>query len=181
MKTMTENIVQPISECLFSDEETNVYVVLDGASVPGLLPSLDNHEPEYVCLYRGELAPDMAEVAPYLVYLDPKSEFTDWIISQGWGNHWGIFAVSPADLREVRQHFRSFLTVYDAEGKPLLFRYYDPRVLRVYLPTCNAQELATVFGPVERYILEDEDANAMIQFRISSGSLQQERTQLEPD
>ena len=105
-------------------------------------------QPEFACLYRGELAPDMAEVAPYLVRLEPATEFADWVVSGGWGKHWGVFALAHATLREMRHHFRAFLTVYDPEGKPLLFRYYDPRVLRVYLPTCDARELETVFGPV---------------------------------
>ncbi len=178
MKMTAEDIVQSISEPLFSKEETNVYAVLDGASIPDLLARLDHCEPEYVCLYRGELAPDMAEVAPYLVRLEPQSEFTDWVLGQGWGQHWGIFAISHAGIREMRQHLRSFLTVYDSEGKPLLFRYYDPRVLRVYLPTCNAEELATVFGPIECYMFEDENPNAALRFRVSSGSLQQEELRL---
>jgi len=46
----------------------------------------------------------------------------------------------------MRQHFRRFITVHDESGKPLLFRYYDPRVLRTFLPTCNAKELAEIFG-----------------------------------
>ena len=53
-----------------------------------------------------------------------------------------------ATLEELRRHFRKFLKVEDPKGKSLIFRYYDPRVLRVYLPTCNAMELQTVFGPV---------------------------------
>jgi hypothetical protein len=41
------------------------------------------------------------------------------------------------------------LTSCIAIHKPcLLFRYYDPRVLRVYLPSCRPSELETVFGPV---------------------------------
>jgi hypothetical protein len=35
---------------------------------------------------------------------------------------------------------RRFLRVKDEDG--LVFRFYDPRVMRVYLPTCAAGELA---------------------------------------
>src|SRR5262249_8859823 len=151
-----KNMVPSVSPHLFAEEGTQVFAVLDGASVPGLLDNLYRYEPKYECLYRGELKPDMAEVPPYLVRLQPKSEFAAWVIGQGWGRHWGIFAVSRADLRALSRHFRTFLMVHDRDGKPLYFRYYDPRVLRVYLPTCNAEELATVFGPVLSYVLEDE-------------------------
>jgi hypothetical protein len=47
--------------------------------------------------------------------------------------------------------------VYGPENKLIFFRYYDPRVLRVYLPTCNAEEIRSVFGPISAYIAEDED------------------------
>jgi hypothetical protein len=173
-----ENIVHPVSQFLFSERGVNVFAVLDGASVPDLPMRLYRHRPEHFCLYRGELAPDMAEVAPYLVRLEPAAEFTDWVIGRGWGQHWGVFAVSDAAIRELRRHFRRFLIVHDSNGKPLIFRYYDPRVLRVYLPTCNTEELATVFGPVVNYILEDEHPNTALRFRAVSGALRQEKLQI---
>ena len=171
-------IAQLLEQYLFSEEEDNAYVILDGASVPELLTSLDRYQPEYECLYRGELEPDMAEVAPYLIRLEPDSDFTDWVLDEGWGKHWGIFAVTDADLRAMRRHFRAFLIVHDADGNPLYFRYYDPRVLRLYLPTCSTEEMATVFGPVLFYLLEDEDPNTVLRFRLESGELRQEKTLL---
>jgi hypothetical protein len=173
-----EKIIEALTRCLFADEELKVYAVLDGAAVPDLLAHLYQHEPDSVCLYRGELKPDMAEVAPYLVQLAPDAEFTFWVLEQGWGQHWGIFAQSYADLRALRRHFRTFLMVYDGAGKPLYFRYYDPRVLRVYLPTCNAEELAAVFGPIESYLLEDEQPTTALRFRNAAGELKQEKQPL---
>jgi hypothetical protein len=181
MTEMTEDIAAVLGRELFSDEGLGVYAVLDGASAPDLLPRLFELQPEYECLYRGELAPDMAEVAPYLVRLEPDSEFTAWVIEQGWGKHWGVFAASEEDLRAVHRHLRKLLTVYDAEGKPMLFRYYDPRVLRLYLPTCNAEELEAVFGPLLCYALEGEDAATLLRFRLQDGKLQQESKALDPE
>jgi hypothetical protein len=117
--------------------ELKLFAVLDGASVPNLPQELYQHEPDYLCLYRGALDPDLAETAPYLVRLEPGSPFAEWIFNEGWGKHWGIFFTATCDMRDLRSHFRKFLIVYDAGGKPLYFRYYDPRVLRVYLPTCR--------------------------------------------
>jgi hypothetical protein len=168
-----EAIKTIIYEQLFSAEGANVYAVLDGASAPDLLQALARHQPEYECLYRGELAPDMAEVAPYLIHLEPESEFADWVLTNGWGKHWGIFAIADEDLRAMRRHFRTFLIVYDSNGKPLYFRYYDPRVLRLYLPTCNADELKTVFGPVSCFILEGEDPDTLLRFDEEMGALKQ--------
>lgn len=175
-----KNIVESVGAYLFSEDQNNIYAILDGASVPELPQILHRYQPDYECLYRGDLTPDMLYVAPYLVRLESPSEFMEMIIEQGWGKHWGIFALSPAVLRAMRQHFRKFLMVHDPDGKPVLFRYYDPRVLRVYLPTCNAEELVTVFGPVVSYILEDEDTNTALRFWEDSGALKLEKLPLAP-
>ena len=176
----TKGITQALGASLFTEDGASAFAVIDGASAAGLLDKLYGLQPEFACLYRGELAPDLAEVAPYLVRLEPATEFADWVVSEGWGKHWGVFALAHASLREMRRHFRSFLTVYDPEGKPLLFRYYDPRVLRVYLPTCDARELETVFGPVAAYLLEGEDPSEMLRFELSSGALQRRAQPLAP-
>jgi len=165
------NVTEAVARYLFAERDANVYAILDGACVSGLLDRLYQYEPEFECLYRGELAPDLAEVAPYLVRLDPKSAFTDWVLESGWGKHWSIFAVSHADLATVRTHFRRFLTVHDSNGKPMLFRYYDPRVLRVYLPTCNGKELEAFWGPIMHYIMEAEDPRELRRFQLVDGAL----------
>jgi hypothetical protein len=171
-------LIEAITERLFHDEEQNVFALLDGASIPDLLMALYDHKPEHICLYRGELEPDIEEVAPYLVQLNIDAEFTDWIIEKGWGNHWGIFATARSDLKTMRRHFRGFLRVYDAEARPLLFRYYDPRVLRDYLPMCNERELETIFGPVVNYFAEDKDKQTLLKFGMKDGKLQQEKIQI---
>jgi len=146
---------EQLHQLLFSQEDISTYAVLDGASVPDLLPKLAEAKEEWACLYRGELEPDMAEVAPYLVKLRAESPFTDWLLSEGWGNHWGIFALTQTGLEALRRHFRHFLRVKDPSSRVLYFRFYDPRVLRVYLPTCNRAEIKTLYGPVRTYIAED--------------------------
>jgi len=171
----SEKMAEAIGRHLFSEEGMHVYAVLDGASIKNLRPKLYNLRPEHVCLYRGRLEPDMAEVAPYLVRLEQDSAFAQWVLGDGWGKHWGIFAVTRAELNPLRTHFRRFLMVHESGGKPLYFRYYDPRVLRVYLPTCTSQELKTVFGPVEYFLVEDEDRRSAIRFRRTSGELQEEK------
>ena len=69
---------------------------------------------------------------------------------------------------------------HDSEGKKLYFRYYDPRVLREYLPTCNEEELAAFFGPVVSYMMEDKDPMTLLDFRFVSGGLKQHQKKLRP-
>lgn len=173
MKDQSEWIEQQIFR-----EAAATFVVLDGASVPGLLERLDEWQPATECLPSGEIKPDLAEVAPYLVRLEPETEFCHWVLSEGWGNHWGIFAIAEANLRTMRQHFRRFLTVHDENGKPLWFRFYDPRVLRTYLPTSNAAELAEFFGPVVSYVAEGEEPDTLLRFDVQDAKLVQQEAKL---
>ncbi len=167
---------------LFTDEHASCYAILDGASVPELLPQLYEHEPEHTCLFAGQLDPELAQTAPYLVLLEPDGAFTDWVLEEGWGNHWGIYATASADIVfiQMRKHFRTFLRVRDPDGKPLYFRYYDPRVLRVYLPTCNADEARTIFGPVTRYIMEGDTPEALLRFGFDGTEVNQNPVPLSP-
>ena len=178
---MDEKVVtQSLVNHLFSQPETNLYAVLDGASVPELPQLLWEHEPENICLYRGELEPDMAATAPYLVKLEYDHPFTKLVCEQGWGKHWGIFVITPAEihLRDLRNHFRRFLMVYDPDGKLIYFRYYDPRVLRVYLPTCNAEDTNIVFGPISCYVLEGEEPSVLLRLSSDGGKVRAEKVPL---
>jgi hypothetical protein len=163
---------QKLKEYLLSDQ-TKLYCVLDGASVPELPARLYEMRPPHYCLFRGELAPDMAHVAPYVINLLPDAPFTDWVLSESFGKHWGIFAHCRYSIKEMRRHCRALVTVYTEKGEPLLFRYYDPRVLRKFLPTCNAGELKMFFGKVETFFTETEDGQNLSAFQMEDDQLKQ--------
>jgi hypothetical protein len=155
------------------------YTVLDGASVPDLPVKLHEMKARNICLYRGELEPDIVYVAPYLVHLIPETEFTNWLLAECWGKHWGIFAQTPISLTGMRKHFRSLLTVYDETGNPLLFRFYDPRVFLKYLPTCTTEEVETFFGTVNYYFAEVEDATELRRYNFEDDKLKKVNLEIE--
>jgi hypothetical protein len=146
---------------LFASLGRQVFAVVDADLCPQLLPMIERHQVPHACLLGPYHSPAESRRAPHLVQLDVASPFTDWLLS-GWGRCWGIYAVSRSPLPAMRDHFRSFLVVADPQGNPLFFRYYDPRVLGVYLPTVNEPEAGIVFGPVEAYFFEQEDTAAIL-------------------
>ena len=75
-----------------------------------------------------------------------------------------LIAVSDAAFKEVRKHFRQFLMAKLPDGKQVYFRFYDPRVLRLYLPTCTPEEINQFFGPVKYYLTEDEKPGTLLRF-----------------
>jgi hypothetical protein len=127
---------------------------------------------EYSCLYSGPLAPALEMAAPYLLQLEYDNEDTRRLIELSWGNSWGVFLKSGTSLNKLRRHLREFLIVRGPQGQRMAFRYYDPRVLRAYLPTCNSGELRTVFGPIESFWTEEQkDVEHMLEFRFAGGKL----------
>jgi hypothetical protein len=126
---------------------------------------------EALSLFRGDQARELADVARYLGPLHRDDDFVDWLLTYGWGKSWGIIIESAAALKQLGRHFQSFIMVYDPQGKPLFFRYYDPRVFRIYLPTCNESELKVVFGPVNSFYVEGEDSNRLIHYVLADGKL----------
>lgn len=157
---------EKLNEHLFS-KTTRIYAVLDGASVPDLPTKLYEMKPPYHCLFTGDLEPDMAEVAPYLIQLHPKTPFAEWVVEEFWGKHWGIFIHSRKTLKDMRKHLRSLVTVYDETGNPMTFRFYDPRVLHRFLPTCKPAELKVFFGDIEMFFAESEDDRKLFGFDLA--------------
>lgn len=135
-----------------------VFALVDGARDDRIYRAVYDSQLEYECLFAGELSYDLTLAAPYLVRLDARAPFTRWLVEEGWGRSFGVFAWSRADTETLRRHFRRLLQVRDELGKKLFFRYYDPRVLRAYLPTCNGAELDEVFGPVGRFVTEGPES-----------------------
>ena len=123
----------------------DIWAIVDAAQDQQVYWTLTNSFLPHSCLFAGALPEALEMAAPYLVQLDPEDKFTAYL-ARNLGRNLAIFLQTDASLRDLRRHLRTFLTVKDTSGRRMLFRYYDPRVLRVYLPTCSATELQTVFG-----------------------------------
>ena len=169
---MTDQALARIEEILWPDgPRQNVWMIVDGARTIEVFRFLLACHLEYACLYSGPLTPDLEIAAPYLVQLDHGYRDTHRLIRQAWGNSWGVFLRSETSLKKLRRHLREFLVVRDTKGTRMVFRYYDPRVLRVYLPTCEAGELPTVFGPIQAFWTEGRVLEDMLEFRSERGNL----------
>jgi hypothetical protein len=170
---MTDEQLARVEEMLWPDGPNHdVWMIVDGARTIEIFRLLLACHLEYSCLYSGPLAPELEIAAPYLVQLDHGYRDTHRLIRQAWSNSWGVFLKSGTSLKKLRRHLREFLIVQDAGGNRLVFRYYDPRVLRVYLPTCTAGELRTFFGPIESFWAEEESCNNIREFSFREHKLE---------
>lgn len=152
----------------FSDLRQPLYALFDTARDRRILPLLESSGCEYRILYGKELAATMNGLGPHLVALPPGIPFPMRLIQEAWGNSWGIFFTSPADLQAVRRHLRRQLYLKLPDGRPALFRFYDPQVLRDYLPSCDQTEIARFFGPINSIFLESITGERLHSFGLGS-------------
>ncbi len=171
---MTDESLARIEEILWPDgPRQNIWMILDGARSIEIFRMLLACHLEYSCLYSGPLTPELEMSAPYLVQLDHGYRDTHQFIQRAWGNSWGVFLRSDTSQKKLRRHLREFLIVRDERGNRLAFRYYDPRVLRVYLPTCTMSELRVVFGPIECFWADGEGLEDVCEFSLENTGLRQ--------
>ena len=158
-------------EAYFSELKEPLFAVLDAARDPLIYASLMECEEPLQSLYEGPKGEELALVVPYLVSLSPQSSFLRTLVRQGWGKSWGIYLTCDRSMDEVRKHLRRLLLVKTESGKQILFRYYDPRVLRVFLPTCTREELENFFGPIASFTFEGDDDQVLVRAGLNSRKL----------
>ncbi|MGY2261785.1 DUF4123 domain-containing protein [Pseudomonas sp. SDO55104_S430] len=134
------------------------YLLLDGASIDSLptrLYRLDS-SPTIEWLYHGTPYRALFDVGPALVVLRADSP-----LEKAFMDHWqhdaGVMLESDAPMLELAEYLRSLLHARVSGGASLLFRYYDPRVMRHWLPALSSAERDRMMGPISRVRLPAKD------------------------
>lgn len=155
------------------------YMLIDCAGVEGGAARLPRDIfDEFECLFTGDLAEELEDVAPYLGRLGSLGPEAQAVVEDLLARHLGILVTlpppvgndEPPSFSQVHRHFRKFNVVYGPEGKPLFFRYYDPRVIVDVLKVLDEQQLKAFFGPVERLCLAGADGG-IVQCEPAAGQL----------
>ncbi|HUQ90301.1 MAG TPA: DUF4123 domain-containing protein [Bryobacteraceae bacterium] len=162
-------------------EPLPLYAVVDSAVSPDILDILRNTSEPCQSLYEGSQAGQLGDVAPYLAQLTGKDILLESLIYGGWGNAWAIYLNSSAPFQEVRRQLRRFLRVVGEDGTKMYFRYYDPRVLPTWLPTCTREEAAGFFGPIQFFYSENKEPGTVLKFRLGSKGAEKEELSYEED
>lgn len=110
-----------------------------------------------VSLFVGEAEKKYWALAPYLIVVQEAT--LDWMVQTMWNAPCGVFVLSRSGLESLRTHFRRFLIVQLPDGERWYFRYYDPRILKIYLSNCRADELDVFFGPVRAFGIPEPESD----------------------
>jgi pSer/pThr/pTyr-binding forkhead associated (FHA) protein len=165
---------------LFTKDFQPLYALLDASREPSVLKVILESKEEYQSLYEGPQGAQLAHFAPYLIRVPQKSPLLETLVQQAWSKSWGVFLTCDRPLKDLRTHFRHFLTVKLPDGQQVYFRYYDPRVLRLFLPTCLPEETTQFFGPVKHFLIEAEDPATALHFTRSAKGTEKRELQLAP-
>ena len=152
---------------------TALYAIVDPASEPALYEHAARLEPaSAACLFEGRIAPQLKQVSPHLVELAPGDPLSALWQREGWGKAWGIFLTSSLGLMQVRRRLRHFTQARLPSGEgPVLFRFWDPRVLRVYMPLVEPDQAAEWFKGIESFTAESEDGKGSFRYALRGGAV----------
>ena len=151
------------------------YILLDAARMGADMETAKRLNSTFGSLYLGESEESLSAVAPYLFFCQEHSKFQKWVKENGWGNSWGTILHAMVPQSELQRHFRKFLIVKTYEKEEYYFRFYDPRVLKIFLPTCDKQQILEFFGPVKYFIVEGDTKKDAIKFWQENGVLKQQK------
>ncbi len=152
------------------------FILLDAARMDDNIDMAFELNKENLCLFNGKGQEHLKTVSPYLFKINSNLEFEKWITKIGWGNSWGVFLDTKILIADLYKHLCKLLVIKTDKGESY-FRFYDPRVLRSFLPTCDALNLADFFGPIEKFICEDEDPAFALLYSFNGKRLVTERVQ----
>lgn len=117
------------------------YVIIDAAKVPDAKGLMERSGLPWRCLFKGDAARELSDVAPYLVELNVAADFTrvllthntmlpaDLVTAHLWHRKSGIFVRSRSDIDTLVAHFRRFTRMQDETGKWYYFRFWEPEYL----------------------------------------------------
>ena len=160
---------QPLFAILDGARNERIVALLKEFGVPANVPVNSNQlaekrqhdEPLYQSLYIWKMALESAEQGPFLVRLPPESPLLKAVVMEGWGDSWGIFVESAVSFDDLWRHSRKFIMVEMPGGKTALFRFYDPRALRAFLPSCDQRQIESIFAIPIRIHIEDSEGQLM--------------------
>ncbi|NJO14972.1 MAG: DUF4123 domain-containing protein [Thioploca sp.] len=152
-----------------SEQSEPLLAVIDASRDESIWPLLNRSKAYYSCLFEGTRAQSLAAWAPYLVSLSPSSALLKSLVQAGWGKHWGVYLTSLAPFETILAHLRQWLWVQTAAGEKLYFRFYDPKSLRVFLPTLTLAEQQRFFGSVRRWLVEADSEGEVLEYVPESG------------
>lgn len=151
----------------FSNKGT-LFLLIDGAKIDDLSANIYQHESTPICdaLYRDTHLSGLADISPWLIQvkLDSrivKLSFDDWR-TMGAAVLWQ----AEANFDQVLAHFRSLVVARTSAGDEVIFRFYDPEILRSLLSSDESgADIQRLMGPCGEVAVQDRRSGEFAYYR----------------
>ena len=104
----------------------------------------------------------------------PDSRLLDVLVKDGWGHGWCSYFTGRIGLEEACLHLSAYVRLFTPDGRPVTFRFWDPRVLRALAPQMAAEEAAAFFGPFARVLFEGEKPDIAVELSMTPRGTRQQ-------
>lgn len=137
-----------LEAALWALDGGRVHAILDGRVLPDLPARLAQSQAEWDCLRRGALSPAQAAQAAYIVELRLGSPLLRWLIGEATTAFpgWGVLMRSTRPLLAMRELARDLMEARLPGGERRLWRWWDPELLALFLPSCSHEQRDRVFA-----------------------------------
>lgn len=159
---MSPSVYAPITTYLNAQMTVDqpLYAIVDAAQASQTILSLLNNPAQRytqkAALFEGERAQELASVTPYLIQLSHAEQaLLSQLIEHGWQQNWAIYFNYPNGFDNALNKLRRNLPV-KAKDEIGLFRFYDPRVFRRYVPSFDSRQLREFFGAISQFWVPPE-------------------------
>jgi hypothetical protein len=128
------------------------YAVIDLASATEIRPLIARLRPSAAePLFARTFAQELLDVGPWVVRLSKAPEVESMLANMSFDIPWGYYVHTTVDIISLRQSLRRFnLARIPDSSKAVLFRYWDPRVMRVFLDVASREQRKRLFEWIDR-------------------------------
>lgn len=141
---------------LFANPGSDCFALIDGARVRFASDLIDRCQAPFTPLFKAKAHERLGEAAPLLAAVDATGPLLRYLCSEGDGPWHGwnrcavLFIHSGSCIENLARHLRRFTWVVDKDGRGLMFRFFDPRVLHDYLQVAEPAFANGLFGRAEQ-------------------------------
>lgn len=133
--------------------QTYPYFLIDSAQHEGSYKWLQKWNIPYLSLFEGQREESLVEIAPLLIPLDGLDPTTlerlaNWATDLGLKSPCFSWMESSLPADQLSAHLRNFHNVGVSDGQKMMLRWYDTRILPVWLACLEDKQLEQFTGSI---------------------------------
>lgn len=147
-----------------ASQQRQVYLLVDTAHAEGTHLSLERWQIPYVSLFENTPEQSLLDIAPLLVDLartnaDQRAKLLSLAQELAYAAPCISWFEADASIQRIAEHLRLFHTVDLSEGQAMLMRWYDTRILPVWLACLTEQQSGAFSACIHRWQYVDRSGD----------------------